>query len=940
MVTKPHPRARVLSTCGAIFVLALATLVASFIIHRLPNPKASVSLWFPSQSTLPARLRLRKQSPPRDLLFDPVLFYASFLGGDNYSSGGGGALQSATVIFVDPAGNLYVGGQTNSANFPVTSGVVGTKNSAQNLLGFVSKLDPTGQTLLFSTYVPGISNISAMTVDATGKVYVAGPIFAASSLPIPSGSSPFQAAAKSDNIIGILELNNTATSILSGTYLGGSGSEYVGGLALDSSNDLYITGTTTSNDFPIHNALQSSLGSRSNLFVTVLNSALSTAIYSTYLGQSSVASSGSGPHTVAVDTSKDAYVVGWASPGFPITSGAIQTSCSVAAPAVSSCVTVTKLNPTGSTLLFSTYLGNAEGKGNAVAVDSAQNIYIGGQLYSSGFPELNPVAMFPSCSALLGGGGGFVSEIAAAGTLAFSTCTPSSLNNLALDSSGNLYAAGVSIGAGMLKNPIQSNAAGSSIVAINPSSSSLLFSSFIGGGQQNNNGAESEVLSDVGVDAAGNIYAAGFQPGSGYLFYSGTLLFPVFNAVQPAPGGNVQCPSNPCYGGTSAILLKISPTNAPAAAVSSALLPFPPQQLGMPSTAEAVTVFDMGSASLTVSNVTATGDFSIQNGCSNVGAAGGNCAIQVTFTPTALGTRNGTLIITDNSAGSPHTVQLTGQGAEPTAALSPTSLTFPSQALGTTSAAQTITLNNAGAVALTISSVQTTSSFSESNNCGNSVSPNNSCTINVTFSPTANGPATGTLTIMDSVTGSPHTVALTGTGVADSIGLVYPANNGISSSNTPAGSVALTTIQVGGAGVSGTVSFSCSGLPPGATCSFSPSTVQMKPTGPSQVQLTISTTARSLLFGPIVLTTGLLVLAIWVSFMLLRNTSTTPTPRLRWRFVPLFALAICACGGGSGSSPSGGSGSSTGTPVGSYIVVITAASSSSTQTLNFNLTVK
>src|SRR4029077_4103475 len=140
----------------------------------------------------------------------------------------------------------------------------------------------------------------------------------------------------------------------------------------------------------------------------------------------------------------------------------------------------------------------------------------------------------------------------------------------------------------------------------------------------------------------------------------------------------------------------------------------------------------------------------------------------------------------------------------------------------------------------------------------------------------------------------------------DGIGLVYPANNGISSSNTPAGSVALTTIQVGGAGVSGTVSFSCSGLPPGATCSFSPSTVQMKPTVPSQVQLTISTTARSLLFGPIVLTTGLMVLAIWVSFMLLRNTSTTPTPRLRWRFVPLFALAICACGGGSGSSPSGG----------------------------------
>jgi hypothetical protein len=241
-------------------------------------------------------------------------------------------------------------------------------------------------------------------------------------------------------------------------------------------------------------------------------------------------------------------------------------------------------------LLYSTYVGNAEGNANAVAVDASHNVYISGQTTGTGFPEVNPVPEFQPFCALNGNSvNGFVSEISAAGALTFSTCLPSS-GPLVLDSSGNIYIAG-SAGTGFpLEHPIQSNPGVESafIAAINPNTASLLFSSFIGGAQQTLDTTEGETLADIGVDAGGNIYAAGYQ--SNY-----SLPFPVFNTLQPVPSGNLQCPVNPCYLGSNAILLKIAPTDAAAAAVAPALVIFPPQQVGAPSAPQTVTIFDMGS---------------------------------------------------------------------------------------------------------------------------------------------------------------------------------------------------------------------------------------------------------------------------------------------------------------------------------------------------------
>jgi Abnormal spindle-like microcephaly-assoc'd, ASPM-SPD-2-Hydin/Beta-propeller repeat len=917
---------------GSLFTLALTS---SFELSKHLSPNHWPNHGGPAlpQRRLVSRNRPRTPrfathpTPAQNLLFDPVLAYSTFLGGDNVAFPSGAAAQYPAVVFVDASGNLYVAGQTDSANFPVTPGVVGPKNSGA---GFLSKLDPTGQSLVFSTYIDGLQGVSAMTVDASGDIYVAGPATLPNTsgiptLPIPPGSTPFQATPQG---VGIIKLNSSATSVLNATYLGGSAdNNTLGGLAVDSSDHLYVTGSTDSNDFPTHAALQGSLGSSgNNVFVTVLDPTLTTAVYSTYLGLNSSALSGTGPHAITVDAAKNAYVVGLATTGFPVTFG----TCTVAAPAT--CAFVAKLNPAGSTLLFAAYLGTDQAQGNAVAVDSSQNIYISGETFS-GFPEVNPLPMFPSCStprAVLG----FISEINAAGTLTFSTCTSIPLTNLVLDSSANMYVAATGYQNLPLKNPIQSNFTSQTpfILAINPNTSSLVFSSYLGGAEL----GEGESLTDLGVDASGNIYAAGYSPDEVF------PNFPAFNALQPVSGVTLPCPTNPCFGaGTSAILLKVAPTNAAAAAVAPAVITFQPQQVGTPTSTSGLTVSNLGSAALTVSDATASGDFSIQNGCTTVAPAGGTCDIQVTFTPSALGTRTGTLTITDNSAGSPHKVQLTGTGGDTSATLSPSRLAFNSQVPDTISNSQQVTLTNSGPIALQISHIDVIGPFSETNQCGVTLGAGQGCFITVNFTPTTAGAATGTLTVTDSASDNPQTVSLSGSG-APSLGLVI-GPNGSFTATVAAGATARYSLSIGGQGIGGSATVTCafgfrglSSAPAGTVCNV-PAMVNLSATTASALNVSVTTTARSHLFPvPFALTPWLWALAVLLCLALFTAASTPPSRKLRWCLAaPLLALGLYGCGGGGSVAPGGG------TPAGTYTLGITVAKSGATaQTQDLTLTVQ
>ena len=225
-----------------------------------------------------------------------------------------------------------------------------------------------------------------------------------------------------------------------------------------------------------------------------------------------------------------------------------------------------------------------------------------------------------------------------------------------------------------------------------------------------------------------------------------------------------------------------APAPAPVVSVTPSTLSFPTQLVGSTSAAGTVTVSNSGNASLSVSTAvlggTNPGDYAkLTDGCSNATvSAGSGCTVSVTFSPSLAGTRAATLTITDNAAGSPRTVTITGTGASATPAsapavtFSPTSMTFPAQTVGTTSGAQTVTVTNSGTAGLFINSAATRGAnpldFTQvSDGCsGVTLAPGTGCTVSITFAPTASGTRSGTFLLTDNATASPQSVPLTGTG--------------------------------------------------------------------------------------------------------------------------------------------------------------------------------
>jgi hypothetical protein len=200
--------------------------------------------------------------------------------------------------------------------------------------------------------------------------------------------------------------------------------------------------------------------------------------------------------------------------------------------------------------------------------------------------------------------------------------------------------------------------------------------------------------------------------------------------------------------------------------LTPASLTFPAQVVSTTSKAQTVTLTNTGNASLTISNIKATGDFSETSNCGASVAPGGKCTIPVTFKPLAKGTLSGTLGVTDNATGSPQTVSLSGAGTY--VSLKPASLNLGSEPVGAKSPSQNITLSNRGSTPLGISGITLTGGdpgdFAQKNNCGSGIAAGASCTISVTFKPTAKGTRTADVSVSDNGGGSPQQAALTGTG--------------------------------------------------------------------------------------------------------------------------------------------------------------------------------
>jgi len=209
---------------------------------------------------------------------------------------------------------------------------------------------------------------------------------------------------------------------------------------------------------------------------------------------------------------------------------------------------------------------------------------------------------------------------------------------------------------------------------------------------------------------------------------------------------------------------------SPAVGLSNTTVAFGDQLVGTTSTAETATLTNTGGLTLTINNLatngTNAGDFEQTNDCGSGLSPGFSCTITLTFRPTQVGPRTAFVTVTDDATGSPQQIAVSGTGvvSGPNATVLPASLTFPTQVVGTPSAAQSATLSNYGTAALGIGSIAATGDFSAANTCGSSLAAGASCTINVTFKPTQIDTRSGTLLVSDAASGSPQKVSLVGTG--------------------------------------------------------------------------------------------------------------------------------------------------------------------------------
>ncbi len=278
-----------------------------------------------------------------------------------------------------------------------------------------------------------------------------------------------------------------------------------------------------------------------------------------------------------------------------------------------------------------------------------------------------------------------------------------------------------------------------------------------------------------------------------------------------------------------------------AAVVSPVSLTFGAQMVGSSSTAQNLVLSNVGTTPFNLTNVLLTGDFSITSNCPATLAAGSSCTFPVVFTPSETGTRKGSVAIFTTASNMLPTVNLAGTAINGAVQVSPGSLTFGSQTVGTTSASQPVNLANSSTSVLSVTSIAASANFGETNNCGTSVPANGSCTINVTFSPTASGPLTGTLTITDNSAGAAQTVQkvnLQGAGTVASAGfsssvLTFPNEPTATTSapltetvtNTGTVNLAFSTVTIGGVNPSdfAKTADTCTGatLTPTSTCEVS-----------------------------------------------------------------------------------------------------------------------
>lgn len=898
----------------------------------------------------------------KPLILDPVLNYSTYLGGSSVGD-------FASGIAIDAAGDAYVTGQTFSTTFPLSGGTIGYNTNspdagvATNGAVFVSELDPTGSTELYFSYLGGtgageggeVGN--GIAVDTTG-VYITGQTFS-SNFPTVNG---YITSAPSGNpgSAFLAKLNPAVTgspSLVYSTYVGGPNGDSGHAIAIDSSQNAYITGVTFSSNISTTGAFLSSPpdSTDGNAFLTRIDTTQAGAspVYSTYLGGSGANAGGLGFADIGLGiavASGNAYISGaTASTNFPVTTQTANTTAAFqSTPNTSNVlgtVFVSEINTNSGAaaqLVYSTYLGG-EGQdiGYAIGLGPNNVAYVTGSTTSLQFPTAaSSGSSTPFQTTGNAAGVVFVSLLDAtkngASSLTYSTYLGGNFGDIGFgikaDSAGNAYVAGStdSIGSG-IKFPLtpgalqttstntQGNAFVTEISPLGNGAADLMYSTLLGG---SGNGTFPDEANGIALDSTNNAYIAG---------QTASTDFPVFpnpGAFQTTlPGGTI-----------SAFVAKL--TLVPTVVVTPTTLSFGTVLEGTTSAAQTVTITNNTGTvvpltlSLTGNN---PGDFAAAGGgaapCgANLAANNTPCTVSVTFTPSAIvnGAESANLVVGYTTYGivNSQTVTLTGTGSNTALTVAPGVITFTGQLVTTTSATQPVTVTNSSASSGAVSLTNTTDfsytvAAADPAGCTLTATPaNTTCVYNVAFNPAAGD--TGALTSTFAVTagGSTQTATLNGTGWDFNF---TPSTQSVSVA--PGGTASPTVTATFLGGFTGPVTLSCSGSIPQGSCTV-PASVSAS--GPVTVTLT---TKGSSMVPPASLKTPPIsrrqVMLIGFAILLLFTVPFARRRRARLGLVGALVMIVglAACSGSSG------------TPAGAYNLTVTGTSNGVTRTAAITLNV-
>jgi hypothetical protein len=930
--------------------LVLSTKLGDVFLHKprayqqLAGSQQEVAANFIQRGSRTIGIEVATYDASQPLLIDPILGYSTYLGGT--------ANQLLTGIAADSSGFAYVTGTTTSANFPTVAGGVRTTitNSTGNAI--ITKLKQDGTGLVYSTFLGGTGAAGdsgrAIAVDAAGNAYVVG--FTSSS-DFPVDLNAYQPNNKGGGGF-FTKLDPTGANLLYSTYLNGSGTDKLNAIAVDTGGEAYITGSTTSSDFPVviatalqntNNVTGSQIGTAFLSRIDPTLSGVPSLVYSTYLGGAKE-DAGLG---VAVDSALNAYIVGYtASTDFP--QPAVKNGFQTTLKNPSSNAFVARIDTTQPALLvYSSYLGgtaNGIGSspgdvGTAIAVPPAGGIaYLTGYTYATDFPLVAPLYSTSNTPFQKA----FIARVDTtkkdAASLLFSTYFGGTIGDLgstqpgadlalgiALDSIGNAYVAGttssfdfpVTLGAPQPSRVGRQNAF---LSELNPTGGALLFSTYLGGS----------------LDEALGVAVDGASPANAYITGTTGGNFPTtvgaFETVDEVTGAS----------NNDGFVAKLSPGAVTGVFTSPAFLSFGSQIVNTPSSAKTVTLFNNSASQLTNIAVSFTGasasDFTEGTStCTTTLAASSTCTITVIFTPKTTTTETAALNIANSD--SLQMVSLAGTGIPAPAAvfLTPATLDFGNQVISTTSAAKTVTLTNNSAaaihnIAITLGGSSPTS-FAQSTTCGANLAAAATCTISVTFTPAVAAAASATLNVADSDVSSPQTAVLTGVGTS--------SNPDFSVSVTPtaatvaAGSTANLTVTVTGLnGFTTPVALTCTGAPTDSTCTLSPATVTPTSAGATSTA-SVVTTVRAFIVPPAG-TFGLnspilawLAVFAFILMAVLIASRRQPARKLAWAFALLLLASQTSCSGVPRR----------GTPAGTYTLTITGAAGSLTHQVTVSLTV-